>query len=412
MGTVRQVGLLIDIAAPARLGTRFRWLLASAWLAQLGDGMALAAGPLLVASLTHDPFYIALAATLQWLPRLAFGLVAGAVTDRMDRRRVAVAMNLFQAAALAALGSAVFAGHVSISWALAILFLLGVSEVFADNSVGALMPMLVPREELGSANARLQTAFITLNQLAGPPIGAAAFVIGRGLPFVVEAALTGAAAVLIVPVGAARSLTGHQRSHILREIADGLRWAACHAAVRTLTLTIFVFNLTYGAAASVLVLYAYQRLGLGSVGFGLLTTVGAAGGLLGTASYRLITRHLSLGAIMRIGLAIETLSHLALAVVTSASLAMVIMFVFGAHAFVWGTTSSTVRQRAVPHELQGRVNGVNTVGVFGGLVIGSLIGGALARRYGVTAPFWYAFAGSAVFLVGLWRQLTRVDSAD
>ena len=91
---------------------------------------------------------------------------------------------------------------------------------------------------------------------------------------------------------------------------------------------------------------------------------------------------------------------------------MVVFFVFGAHAFVWGTTSVTVRQRAVPGELQGRVGSVNTVGVFGGLVVGSAIGGLLAQRFGVTAPFWFAFAGSAVFLVLIWRQLAHIAHDD
>ncbi|MDQ4035498.1 MAG: MFS transporter, partial [Chloroflexota bacterium] len=87
-------------------------------------------------------------------------------------------------------------------------------------------------------------------------------------------------------------------------------------------------------------------------------------------------------------------------------------FVFGAHAFVWGTTSVTVRQRAVPTELQGRVGSVNTVGVFGGLVVGSGIGGLLAQRFGVTAPFWFAFAGPAVFVVLIWAQLAHIAHDD
>jgi predicted MFS family arabinose efflux permease len=91
---------------------------------------------------------------------------------------------------------------------------------------------------------------------------------------------------------------------------------------------------------------------------------------------------------------------------------MAIFFVFGAHAFVWGTTSVTVRQRAVPTVLQGRVGSVNTVGVFGGLVVGSAVGGLLAQRYGVTAPFWFAFAGSAVFVVLIWKQLAHIAHAD
>ena len=91
---------------------------------------------------------------------------------------------------------------------------------------------------------------------------------------------------------------------------------------------------------------------------------------------------------------------------------MVIFFFFGAHAFIWGTTSTTVRQRAVPSELQGRVGSVNLVGVFGGLVIGSGVGGGLAQHWGVTAPFWFAFAGSAVFVVLIWGQLSHIAHAD
>jgi predicted MFS family arabinose efflux permease len=196
------------------------------------------------------------------------------------------------------------------------------------------------------------------------------------------------------------------------EIAEGFRWTRRHPAVRTLVLTIFTFNITFGAAWSVLVLYAIQRLGLGEIGFGLLTTVSALGGLLGTISYGWITRRVSLGNIMRIGLVIETLTHLGLAVTTVPAVAMAIFFVFGAHAFVWGTTSVTVRQRAVPRELQGRVGSVNTLGTFGGLVVGSAIGGVAARAMGVTAPFWFAFAGSAVFLVLIWRQLAHIAHDD
>jgi predicted MFS family arabinose efflux permease len=203
-----------------------------------------------------------------------------------------------------------------------------------------------------------------------------------------------------------------ERSHVGRDIVEGLRWTWGHPAVRTLTLTIVTFNVTYGAAWSVLVLYATQRLDLGAIGFGLMTTVGALGGLVGTAAYDWLERHASLATIMRVGLLIETFTHLGLALTTVGWVALAIMFVFGAHAFVWGTTSITVRQRAVPQALQGRVGSVNMVGVFGGLVIGSGIGGVLAQHGGVTAPFWFAFAGSAVFVVLIWSSLRHVAHAD
>ena len=157
-----------------------------------------------------------------------------------------------------------------------------------------------------------------------------------------------------------------------------------------------------------LVLYASERLGMGEVGFGLITTVGAVGGLLGTLAYGWLTRHVSLGDLMRIGLVVETLTHLGLALTTSPVVALAIFFVFGAHAFVWGTTSTTVQQRAVPTRLQGRVASVNVLGCFGGLVLGGVLGGALAQAYGVTAPFWFAFVGSVVLVVLLWRQFSLI----
>ena len=403
----------METVVPERLGVGFRWLLASSWVSNLGDGIAIAAGPLLVASLTHDAFLVALAALLQWLPPLVFGLYAGALADRLDRRLIVVTVDLLRAVVLVLLALSVVSGTVSIALVLVAMFLLGTAEVFADNTSGTLLPMLVRREDLALGNARLQTGFITVNQLAGPPIGAALFAAGTALPFVTQAVLVALGAVLVSRI--VLPAHGRDRSterHLRADIAEGFRWVRHHAAVRTLVLTIFVFNITFGAAWSVLVLYATRHLGMGAIGFGLLTTISAVGGLIGTMSYGWITRRVSLGDLMRIGLVIETFTHLALALTTRPWVAMVIFFVFGAHAFIWGTTSITVRQRAVPSELQGRVGGVNLVGVYGGLVVGSGIGGLLAQHWGVTAPFWFAFAGSALFVVLIWGQLSHIAHAD
>lgn len=404
---------VIETLVPARLGTGFRWLLASSWVSNLGDGIALAAGPLLVASLTDDARLVALAATVQWLPPLLFALLAGALSDRLDRRLIVVTVDTVRAVVLAVLAAAVLTGHVSIGIVLVALFLVGTAEVFADSSSQTLLPMLVARDDLAVANARLQTGFITVNQLAGPPLGAALFAAGTAWPFAAQALVVAAGAVLVSRLVLPRHGRGRgDGDRLHRDIAEGFRWVRHHPAVRTLVLTITTFNVTFGAAWSVLVLYATQRLGLGPVGFGLLTTVSAVGGLLGTASYGWITRRVSLGALMRIGLAVETLTHLALALTTRAWVALVVFLVFGAHAFVWGTTSVSVRQRAVPTALQGRVGSVHAVGVFGGLVVGSAVGGVLAERWGVVAPFWFAFVGSALFMALIWRPLAHVSHAD
>jgi MFS family permease len=401
------------VVAPARLGTGFRWLLASSWTSNLGDGIALAAGPLLVASLTSDAFLVALAATVQWLPPLLFGLLAGAVTDRLDRRLIVATVDTCRAVVLAVLTAAVATDHVSIVAVLGTLFVLATAEVFADNSSQTLLPMLVAREDLAVANSRLQTGFVTVNQLAGPPLGAALFTVGAAWALGVQAVVVLLGAVLVTRVVLPPAEPdGGPRRALRHDIAEGLRWVRHNPAVRTLVLTITIFNVTFGAAWSVLVLYATERLGLGAVGFGLVSTVSALGGIAGTVAYGWITRRVSLGNLLRVGLVIETLTHLVLALTTSPWVALPVFFVFGAHAFVWGTTSITVRQRAVPQALQGRVGSVNLVGVFGGLVVGSGIGGVLAQHGGVTAPFWFAFAGSAVFVVLIWRSLRHVAHTD
>jgi predicted MFS family arabinose efflux permease len=190
-----------------------------------------------------------------------------------------------------------------------------------------------------------------------------------------------------------------------------MRWLWRHPAVRTLTLTVVSFNITFGAAWSVLVLYAIERLGLGEVGFGLLTSAGAAGGMLGTMVYGGLERRLGAANIMRGGLIIETLTHLTLALTTTPAVALSVFFVFGMHEAAWGTTATTIRQRVVPTEFQGRVTSVYFVGVFGSLVVGAAIGGVIARTWGITGPFWFGFVGSMVILVSIWRRLAAIAHA-
>ena len=402
---------ITEAIAPARLGRSFRWLLAASTINNAGDGIVIAAGPLLVASLTRDPFLVSMALMSEYLPVLLFGVLGGAAADRFDRRRMVVVVNLARSAVLVVLVATIVNGTVNIAVVLVTLFVLGTAETFADSASSALLPGLVRREDLGIANARMQGAFLLTNQLLLPPVGAFLFAAGVALPFAANAACFALGAVLVSRVATSTRAALVERPGIGREMAEGIRWLVAHPPMRTLALTIFTFNVTYGAAWSVLVLYADERLGMNEVGFGLLTTAVAVGGVVGIVSYGRLERRFKLGDIMRVGLLIETGTHLALALTTSALVALATLVVFGAHAFVWGTTSTVVRQRAVPDELLGRVTGVYRVALVGGLVIGTPIGGLLARNFGITAPFWFGFIGSALLVVILWRQFDKIVHA-
>lgn len=405
---------VLEIAVPPRLGRSFRWLLATSIVNNFGDGVALAAGPLLIASQTRDPFLVSLAVFSSWLPNLLLAVPAGAIADRFDRRKIMAGVNLLRAGVLTVLGLTIVSGAVSIGLVLLSLLTLGFAETFADIAGASLLPRVVPdRKDLGIANARLQGAVLLTNQLTAPPIGAFLFALGMAVPFGVNAACFVLGAVLIfrVVLSAPTTEAPTQRRHLLAEMADGVRWLMAHPPMRTLALTILAFNVTFGAAWSVLVLYAQDRLGMTDVGFGLLTTALAVGGFIGIAIYGSLERRFSLANIMRVGLTIETLTHLVLALTTLPIVALGVMVVFGTHAFVWGTTSTTVRQRAVPDALLGRVTGVYSVAIYLGLVLGAPIGGALATAFGVTAPFWFGFVGSLLLVILLWGQFDKIVHA-
>jgi MFS family permease len=402
---------IAEILAPARLGISFRWLLASALINNAGDGIAVAAGPLLVASQTRDPFLVSLALLSEYLPTILFGVIAGTAADRFDRRRIVAVVNIGRSFVLAALVLTITTGTVNIALILTALFVLATAETFADTASSSLLPGLVERADLGVANARIQGGFLLSNRLLFPPIGAFLFALGAAWPFVANAAAFGLGAVLITRIARSAPARTDNGSGWLADMIEGIRWLIAHPPMRTLALTIVTFNVTYGAAWSVLVLYAGERLGMDEVGFGLLTSAIALGGVVGMGSYGWLEQHFSLGNIMRVGLVIETFTHLSLALTTSAAVALGTMAVFGAHAFVWGTTSTTVRQRAVPDELLGRVGGVYQIALVGGLVIGTPIGGLLARSFGITAPFWFGFVGSALLVAVLWRQFDNIAHA-
>ncbi len=407
------MSVIVESLVPARLGQGFRWLLASSWMSNLGDGLMLAAGPLLVASQTQNPVLVAGAAMASQLPWLLLGLFAGALADRLDRRMIVVAVDSLRALVLAGLCIVIVTGRADIWSVIAAMFVLGTAEVFADVTTSTLTPMLVEKADLGIANARIQTGLVTVNQLAGPALGAVLFSAGIALPFAVQAVCVALAVVLVSRIGTPKGGTRQQiDTHVRQDIIEGVRWLMGNRPVRTLALVIVTFNITWAAPWSVLVLWALQRVGINEAGFGLLTSCAALGGLLSTVSYGRLERRLPLALLMRLALLSEVVFHLLMALTTSPWAAYPLMFFFGAYAFVWGTLSNAVRMRAVPQEFQGRVGSVYMICMMGGMLLGSLLGGVIAHQGGIVAPWWFAFAGSGLTLVLVWRELGHIAHAD
>jgi MFS family permease len=397
----------------ARLPRPFRWLWAGFGSANLADGVLLAAGPLLVTSITTAPAAVAGAALAQRLPWLLFGLLAGEVVDRTDRRRLMIIGHVVRALLLGVLVAAVVGGQLTLTLVYAVLFLLGTAETFADNAGSTLVAAIVPSRQLGVANSRLVGTRIVSNQLAGPPLGAFLFAVGLAVPFTVEAALLGLAAVCIAQLPADTSvMTPAPGESLRRRLLAGARWLRGNAPVRRLAIVIALFNVTFGATYAILVLYALERLGLDEAGFGLLLSASAAGGLVGAAFFERLEARFSYTTLLRTGLVVESATHLLLGATTSVWVAATVLVAFGVHEATWGSLSNTIRLRATPTELQGRVNGIYLLAVFGPMSLGAVLGGVIAESFGLLAVFWVGGAGAAVTTVWAWRGLADLSRYD
>jgi MFS family permease len=174
-----------------------------------------------------------------------------------------------------------------------------------------------------------------------------------------------------------------------------------------MAVLIGLLNVTLTGALAVLVLLARERLHLGSVGYGLLFTCLAVGGIGGSViGDRLIAKVTATWTI-RVGLLIEAGLHLALATSRSTPLICVALFAFGVHGALWTIVSSSLRQRLTPPAMLGRVGSTNLFIAAGGNCAGALLAGGFASRFGITAPYWAGFAVAVVVSAATWRVFNK-----
>ena len=392
------------------LGRPFLKLWSASGVTNLGDGFALAAAPLLAASLTRDPVLVAGLTFAQTLPWLLFSLVSGGLVDRLDRKRVMAAAGVLRAALLGTLGVAVFFNVVNLPLLYAVFFLLGTLENLVDTAAVALLPAVVTASQLEPANARLVGTATVANVMIGPPLGGLLFAATPALPLLLSAGtyVLGAGLLIGLRGDYRASLTDRDAASstsLLREIREGLTWLQRHALLRTLALTLGVMNLTNVAYAAVLVLFAQERLGLGATGYGLLLAAEAVGGVAGSLLVRRVITRLGAGTALRVGLFVEALVPALLALFPSAFFAGTALALFGLHAAVWSVVTASLRQELVPARLLGRVRGAYNLVGSGSMALGAPLGGLLAGRFGLAAPFWFAALAVALLIPLTWHVL-------
>jgi predicted MFS family arabinose efflux permease len=110
---------------------------------------------------------------------------------------------------------------------------------------------------------------------------------------------------------------------------------------------------------------------------------------------------------MRLGLLIEAVSTGVIALSREPLVVGAMLALFGFHAIVWNVVTISLRQQIIPERLLGRVNSVYRLLGLGGMSAGALLGGVLARGFGLTTPFWFASLSVAVLAVVVWRILNN-----
>jgi MFS family permease len=391
------------------LGPDFAKLWTANAVSNLGDGVTLVAGPLLAATMTRDPRLVAGLAVAQRLPWLLFALVSGALVDRLDRRLLMVRVDAARAVAVGLLGVAVLADAATLPLLYAVFFALGTAETLFDNAAISILPAVVPKEQLARANGRLLGAHMVANELVAPPLGGLLFATAAAVPFLLDAGTFAAAAALVAAMGGrfrVEGSTGAAPTTLRSEIAEGVRWLLRHRLLRILAVAIALMNLTLSATLSISVLYAQERRGHGSVGYGLLISSMAVGGVAASLVAERLIGWLGPATTMRLGLIIETSTHLTLALARSPLLVGAVFALFGFHAMTWSVISVSLRQELIPARLLGRVNSAYALFGFGSLSLGAVAGGLLAARYGLTAPFWCSFAAMTVLTLACWPILS------
>jgi MFS family permease len=383
-------------------------------MSALGSGLTLIAAPLYVAAHTRSPLIVSATTAVAWLPWLLFALPGGVLVDRVDRRRLMIAIDWVRVAAMGILAIALLAGQAGIALLDGVLFVINAGEVVFRSASQAMTPAVVPRASLERANGWLVGGTTLMQGMIAGPLGGFLFVLAACVPFFVNAGTYAASAVLISLVAGTyrtRSAADGGPRRVRAELAEGFRWLARQRLLRTMAVLIGLLNLNLTAATAVLVLLARERLHLGAVGYGALFTCEAAGALLGSVCGDRLIRRVTATWTIRIGLLVEAGLHLTLATTRSAYLAGFMMFAFGMHGALWSIVGSSLRQRLTPPEMLGRVGSTSLFIAAGGNCAGAIFGGLIAARFGITAPFWAGFVVAVIVSASTWRVFDRAAVA-
>jgi MFS family permease len=358
-------------------------------ISQLGVQVSALALPLAAVGLGAGPAEMGVLGALRWLPYLLFGLVAGALLDRVRRRPVLVATHLGRAGLLALVPLAALAGLLRIELLYAVAFCVGTLMVFSDGAYQSLLPAIVPRERLVEGNSRFSLSY-SLGQIGGPGLGGLLVqALGAPLAVALDSLAFGADALLVLLIRRAEPLRpGGGQRRLVGEIGEGLRWVFGSPLLRAMQISSMSFICANAVWSSVYVLVLTRQLGLAPTTIGLIFGAGGPGALVGSLLAGRLAERLGPGRPILASYCLGGATTLAIPLAVAAPsvavpLLIVSTFLFGLVVTAGSVPELSLRQAVTPDRLQGRTNTTMRSLNWGMVTVGSTLGGLLGERLGL-----------------------------
>ena len=250
-----------------------------------------------------------------------------------------------------------------------------------------------------------------MSGFTGPPAGSVLLALGRAVPLLADAVSFALSALLVRLLPAMPRPVPEVRESLLRQARAGASYVFRDRLLLGLALRPAVGNIAFLAVETVLALFAHDRLGIDTYGFGLLLTAEATGGLLGAATASFLGRRL--GTALTCTAAVEGRAILGLAVAPNPYVAGLALAVCGAGMGATMVLGPSLRQAIVPAHLMGRVASTSRMLAMCAAPFGAFLGGWLATTYDIRTPL-YAAAGLLLTMTAVTATMTsnrRVEAA-
>lgn len=388
------------------LGRPFGIHLQGVALANLADGIVSGALPLLAVTLTRSPGEISLLQTAFWLPWLLFGIVAGMVVDKYDRRHIQLVGSAARVVLLAAFAILGFADRITMPLLVVATGLYGITQVFVDLAGTSIVPQLVPRSRLSAANGRVMGLQQVFTSFLGNPIGGVIIVLGSGWAFGIPAAL-GIVFLIVIGLGLKGDFRAEQQNEPkgsrMGEILEGIRFQLGHPVLRPLLINGSILNFASTAYFAVFVLWMVgpeSAVKLELQQYPVLLAVLAVGAIAGSVvAERLAGWIPEIPLILGIGLLNSALLVVPVFWPQVGPIAAA-LFVIGFSNIVGNVLRRSISQRLIPAAKLGRVGGASGMINYGLMPLGALAGGFVGEAWGLPTVFLGSVA--IMLICGTW----------